>query len=486
MRRPRLLLVALGLALATGCSGSVSTPPPVRQAAGPPHAIEHVIIMLQENRSFNNLFAGFPGADAQMWGTCDDRLAACKARGGRVNLKPITLESTHALGGKDIDHSHQAFEVECARDGSGACRMDGFDLIGYGQSGSKGPAGLYPYSYVNRNETKPYWDFAERYALADHMFFTATASSFIAHQQIIAGTTQIGQNESLTDQPNQMPWGCDAPEFKHGSQVTFTPVIDKAGRVHQNGPFPCFTQYATMADLLDAAGVSWKYYVAPMYGANFNFSGSVWNGFDAIKKVACPSGYYKAGFHYCNRGADWSHISKPNTNVLEDVAAGKLPSVSWVIPTLCASDHPASGSNHGPQWVTKVVNAVGRSKYWRDTAIVILWDDWGGWYDNVAPPQTSYTGLGFRVPMIVISPYAKPHDVSHTQYDFGSVLKFVEENFGLGSLGTSDATANSIGDVFDFYQLPRPFKPEPNPPVVSCPKFHSASELIELDGGVPE
>ncbi len=112
------------------------------------------------------------------------------------------------------------------------------------------------------------------------MFFTATASSFIAHQQIIAGTTQISSTESLTDQPNQMPWGCDAPAFP-GSQVTFTPVIDTAGKVNRLGPFPCFT-YATMADLLDAAGVSWRYYVEAMNGPNFDFSGDVWNGFDAI------------------------------------------------------------------------------------------------------------------------------------------------------------------------------------------------------------
>ncbi len=190
--------------------------------------------------------------------------------------------------------------------------------------------------------------------------------------------------------------------------------------------------------------------------------------------------------HFCNRGSDWSHIRHPNTRVFDDIAAGTLPSVSWVIPTLCGSDHPASGSNQGPRWITKVVNAVGRSKYWRSTAIVILWDDWGGWYDNVSPPQINYTSLGFRVPMIVVSPYAKPHSVSHTQYDFGSVLKFVEENFGLGSLGTSDVSANSIGDVFDFYQAPLRFKAAALPPIVSCPKFNSASELIERDGGVPE
>ena len=125
--------------------------------------------------------------------------------------------------------------------------MNGFSKIRQGAAGYGPPAKLYAYSYVERSETKAYWDFAKQYALADKMFFTDTASSFIAHQLIISGTVALNSNESLTDQPNQDPWGCDAPPG------TITAVIFKNGKVDEfGGPCPCFTQYGTIADTLDA------------------------------------------------------------------------------------------------------------------------------------------------------------------------------------------------------------------------------------------
>ena len=159
----------------------------------------------------------------------------------------------------------------------------------------------------------------------------------------------------------------------------------------------------------------------------------------------------------------------PETTVLTDIPAGKLPAVSWVIPDLINSDHPGSGGKTGPSWVASVVNAVGSSQYWNSTAIVILWDDWGGWYDDAVPPQLDFRGLGLRVPCIIVSPYARmaspqqPGYVSHTQYEFGSILAFVEQTFGLPvlgppSLGYTDSRATSIADSFDFQQKPRAFK----------------------------
>ena len=143
-------------------------------------------------------------------------------------------------------------------------------------------------------------------------------------------------------------------------------------------------------------------------------------------------------------GSEWkTNIVSPEKAVLTDASNGKLPSVAWVIPDGINSDHAGFGrSDKGPSWVAGVVNAIGQGSDWNSTAIIILWDDWGGWYDHVAPPQLDYAGLGFRVPMIVVSPYAKQGYVSSTQYEFGSVVKFVEEAFGLGSLGTDDQRAN--------------------------------------------
>ena len=201
-----------------------------------------------------------------------------------------------------------------------------------------------------------------------------------------------------------------------------------------------------MADVLDTANVSWKFYVEAFTGNNADFSGEVWNSFDPIKSV--------------RYGPDWKkNVSTPNTNIFTDIKNRQLPAVSWLIPTLADSDHPASGSNTGPSWVTSVVNAVGQSSYWNNTAIVVVWDDWGGWYDNVPPAQPDYTSLSMRVPLLVISPWAKHGFVSHTEYNFGSMLKFVEQNFGTGTLGTTDASANSIGDVFDYTQTPPHFHP---------------------------
>ena len=160
-------------------------------------------------------------------------------------------------------------------------------------------------------------------------------------------------------------------------------------------------------------------------------------------------------------GPDWSKdIISPPAQILTDVANGKLRNVSWVTPTWANSDHAGSGSNTGPSWVTSVVNAIGESKYWDSTAIFIFWDYYGGWYDPVAPKYADYDGLGLRLPMLIISPYAKQGWVSHVHYEHGSILRFVEDQFGLGRLAASDTRAKSPAkDAFDFAQPPRTFVP---------------------------
>jgi phospholipase C len=206
----------------------------------------------------------------------------------------------------------------------------------------------------------------------------------------------------------------------------------------------------TLRDRLDPKHVSWRYYVPPIFPKPIR--GGLWNAFDAIRAVR----YDKQ---------QWTHnISSPETNVFADITNGTLPAVSWLIPDIKNSDHPGSAGT-GPSWVAQVVNAIGESPEWNSTAIVVVWDDWGGLYDHVAPPQLDYQGLGFRVPCLFISPYAriapgeKAGYISHTQYEFGSILKFVEDNWRLKRLGTTDVRANSIADSFDFTQAPRKFVP---------------------------
>jgi phospholipase C len=252
---------------------------------------------------------------------------------------------------------------------------------------------------------------------------------------------------------------------------TTTPVIFKNGKIKVQGPFPCFNQYKTVADVLDASNVSWKYYVQAMSGKYEDFSGDVWNAFDAIKSV--------------RYGADWKkNIISPNSQVMNDATTGQLPAVSYVIPTLQDSDHPASACPNGPSWVASVVDAIGKSPEGKNTLILVTWDEWGGWYDGVPPPQLDYTTLGNRIPLIIISPYAKKHYVSKTQYEFGSILKFIEQNFGTASLNSTDVRANSIVDSLDFTQKPTAFKPIPIPPFKNCSGSTNA-RLIEEEGGAP-
>jgi phospholipase C len=186
-------------------------------------------------------------------------------------------------------------------------------------------------------------------------------------------------------------------------------------------------------------------------------AGSQLNAFDVIAAV--------------RNGPEWStNVSMPSSNVLDDIKNNQLPAVSWVVPDQNNSDHPGDTVDHGPQWVASIVNAVGESPYWKTSAIVVVWDDWGGMYDHVAPPalgtgssgRDDQGGLGFRVPMIVISPYVPQGAVSHTQYEFGSIVKYIEQNWNLGTLHTTDQRATSIGDVFNYNQPPRSFTPIPS------------------------
>jgi phospholipase C len=212
---------------------------------------------------------------------------------------------------------------------------------------------------------------------------------------------------------------------------------------------PCF-DYQTLADAFDAANLSWRSYapaVTDTYtgGPYGTVSGYIWSAFDAIRHI--------------RYGPDWNaNVISPQTQFFNDLARGQLSNLTWIAPDWTDSDHANSLSASGPQWVANIVNAIGRSPYWPSTAILITWDDWGGWYDHVAPPQLDAMGLGPRVPLLVVSPYAKRGYVSHVQHEFGSLLRFTEKVFNLRSLGTSDARADDLSDCFDFGQPGRSFQ----------------------------
>ncbi len=435
-----LRFAALGLAaalLVSACSGGGTVggnvgPNPILPVAPTPvpanplgKYIKHVVLIVQENRSFDNLFANFPGTKPISGGRT--------STGGFCKLHPITF------AGGDIDHS---YATAIANWDHG--KMDGFDLNHHGTTGTGAPLGCYAYSYVAHDLIQPYWQMASQYALAARMFPGEFGPSYTAHQYLIAGTAAINASESQVDVPTGLPWGCDAPAGTH------VPLLHSNGAYQQlGGPFPCLA-YQTLADSLDAKKVSWHFYAPPIEapGPGFQVGGDIWSAYSAIRHIR----YSKY----------WTQdVVSPQSRVLTDIANGKLARMTWVIPDIQDSDHPLGDSDTGPAWVASVVNAVGESKFWDSTAIIIVWDDWGGWYDHVPPPHRDYLGLGIRVPAIVVSPYAKKGYISRTVYEFGSILKFAEDAFGLARIGgqSTDARANSMDDMFNFTQKPRAFTP---------------------------
>jgi phospholipase C len=395
--------------------------------------IKHVVIIVQENRSFDNLFHGFKGSDWVAYGLAHD--------GTRVTLQPVPLTV-----GYDLSNGFRDFIASYDHG-----RMDGWDLRRIAPVSAEAPLNVaqYPqYAYVPQYETHEYFDLARQYVLADRMFQSNIDQSFTAHLYLIAG--QAGRS---TNVPNGRPWGCDA--FEGTSVATLDDVRKLARRV-----FPCF-DFPTLGDELYAKGYSWRYY-APKVVA-----GSVWRRL-LLRHKAQPNDprapdfgqlwtSYDAVAHD-RYGPAWiSSIVNPPSQVLSDVKRGELADVTWIVPDWKDSDHSFSRSDTGPSWVASIVNEIGRSKFWNSTAIFIVWDDSGGWYDHVAPPQLDFDGLGVRVPLIVISPYARHGHVSHVQYEFGSILKFSEAVFGLPALSASDRRANDFEDSFNFGQPPRPF-----------------------------
>jgi phospholipase C len=300
------------------------------------------------------------------------------------------------------------------------------------------------FQYVQASDVQPYFALAEQYAFGDRMFQTNEGPSFPAHQFLISGTSAPTATSNLFagTNPAGVAGGCIGPPNE------IVTMIDPQG--HESSKmYPCF-EHPTLTDLLNAAGISWKYY-APS-------AGSIWTGPDAIQHMCQPQTV--GGVLSCT-GTDWSNVIIPEQQVLAGITNHQLAQVTWVIPDGNASDHATLTDGTGPSWVASVVNALGNSSYWADTAIFITWDDWGGWYDHVAPKVisdgTSWGSgyvYGFRVPLIVVSPYAKAAYISHTTHDFGSLLKFIEKTYGLGSLNYADAPADDFSDCFDLKQTP--------------------------------
>ena len=423
-RRLSAPAVAAALALA-GCGAHQALP---LQSDGVLSALEatgagkikHVVYIVQENRSFDNLFQGYPGADT----VAEGRLS----NGNTVKLVPVSLATQY-----DIDHSATAMFSACHGTGvlpGTKCRNDGFDRE---RTFGAPPDLKHPqFVYVPHDESKPYFDMAHEWVVADRMFQSHLDESFVSHQYIIAA-----QADSSVNLPGGL-WGC--PGGRNDRVLTI-----KHDRRYGPSEQPCF-DYQTLGDELDKAHLTWKFYTS-RYGSQSSGDGNWWSSYQAVRHIY--------------NGPDWGRdVISPAKRFLLDVPNGRLANFTWITPICSNSDHVNCGGGYGLSWVAALVNTIGASKFWDSTAIFVQWDDWGGLYDHVKPPFKDYDGLGFRVPLLVISPYAKRNHVSHVQYETTSVLRFAEDLFGLDQLAAADRRATSpTRDCFDFAHGPRRFVP---------------------------
>ena len=413
--------------------------------------IKHVVIILQENRTPDDLFQALAdeGANVRPWGI--------DAKGKRQKLIETSLATLYGLG-----HNHTAFvrDYDCGK-------LDGFD------AGMQFKYHLHPFSYAPLSEVQPYVDMARQYAFADHMFETQQAGSFPAHQYIVSGAANAEpkSEDFVAGDPFDPKNGRAAPAGCDAETASVVDTIDPNDGSAGPTPPPCFNRPA-LSDLLDGKGVSWRYY-------QNGLGVGLWHAFDAIRHV--------------RYGPDYRNVVTPPETILNDVQNGQLPGMSWVMPADSKhSDHPGNDSNEGPSWVAAVVNAIGNSPYWNNTAILLTWDDWGGLYDHMVPPmENNWYELGFRVPLVIISPYSKHGYVSHVQHEFGSLLAFSEEAFGIpkGALHATDVRSDDLSDAFDFKQTPTPFVTISAPPFVPSqdpPAIRSGEDPEDDNGVVPD
>ncbi len=478
-----------------------------------PSQITHVVVIFQENRTPDNLFhflsplcsipQGAKGLNActpnPVTNSCYD-ISPCGLSNQSGTVVPVTLAPVPLHGSTDPSHAHTAFEQMCDPDPANAyaCRNDGaWQIKPYNNS----------YAYVeNPSVTNydgsqghlldPYLTYAEQYGWANFMYQTNQGPSFPAHQFIFSGTSARTAAEDAAStfisenfKPAKTPVGCLAPAdattwllspllpgntlctggnaFDNNS-VQECPLTNTA-LVFPTNPVGSFCSNKTnMGAVLDAKGISWKYY-APS-------AGSIWTAPNSIANICVPKFRSKTNSNLVCSGTEWKQkvdLTLKGADVLNDITNCNLPSVSWIIPDGMWSDHAGPNDQYGPSWVTAVINAIGQNPtcasgadagqtFWKNTAIIVTWDDWGGWSDN--QPALKVSGLpcttsncqadyqiGFRVPLVVVSAYTPQGYIDNGNYDFGSILRTIEGINGIseGTLGVADARSST--DLSNFF-----------------------------------
>jgi phospholipase C len=377
--------------------------------------IKHIVYIIKENRTFDSYFGAFPGVNGATTGQ-----ARIHGQVQTIPLNPLT-DSV-------LDYCHN---WPCAHIAYDTGHMDNFN------GNVKCNAPPYPcYRQADAKLIPNYWALAKNFVLNDNTFSSLEGASFPNHLFTVAAGSGPDQAHSAILNPflhgrPAKSWGCDA------DKKTTTQLLNG-----QN-VYPCFT-YTTLADELEAAGISWKFY-APQS----NEPGCIWNTLDGFSSIRDTN--------------LWSQRVVPWQNLTADARNNTLPAFSWVTAPIVDSEHPPASSCAGENWTVTMINAIEQSPAWSSTAIFLTWDDWGGFYDHVTPAVIDGLGYGFRVPFMMISPYAyattnagnNPH-VDHTTLEFSSVLRFAEQNFNLPSLQRRDTSAGDLMKDFDFSQVHNP------------------------------
>jgi len=447
-----------GTSVAEGTLPTPATPPNI-------HRIKHVVVIQQENRSFDSYFGTYPGADGIPM--VDGVPTVC-------NPDPRTALCQRPYHDPNDTNGGGPHGLANARGDIDGGRMDGFVREAEGASrgcGNPDAPQCRPdappdvMGWHDAREIPNYWAYAKTYVLQDHLFEPNTSWSLPAHLFLVSEWSAVC---GVAHQPSSCRNAVDDP----------TPPPDFSGA--PNGT----TDYAwtDLTWLLHGGGVSWRYYV--LKGTEPDCADD--------EAVNCPPVTQNATTPGIWNPLPWFDTVKDdgqldNIESVDDLYSaardGTLPAVSWVVPSGDVSEHPPGQISRGQAWVTSVVNALMRSPDWGSTAIFLGWDDWGGFYDHVPPPTVDQNGYGLRVPGLVISPYARKGFVDHQVLSFDAYAKFIEDDFLGGARldprtdGRPDPrpdvreTMPILGDLradFDFTQPPRapvllPIHPSPGP-----------------------
>jgi phospholipase C len=445
---------------ASGGGGGGTTPPsggqtsPGSSVAPGDSPIQHVIFLVKENHSFDNYFGKYPGADGATEGPtlrCDQGFAP----GPTVPLTDAPYVYPHDLG-------HAFSPGLTAIDGG---KMDGFNCVTYGDD-------LTGYTQFSRKTLPVYWKLADRFVLADHFFTSMYGPTFPEHLYTIAAQSYGIVDNKVTGTEVGSGSYCDDPT-EHTRRFPIEDLtaadikrimglenhyLDDPATIFKLAAYWVDTRTCVnikvLPDELEKAGISWKYYAEP----------DIWmNAMQAIKHVRF--------------GPMWNKVQSPS-QILTDIQKDQLPAVSWLIPPDGSpNEHPGAGVNicDGMNWSVDYLNAIMHSDAWPNTVVVIVWDDFGGFYDHVAPPHYDIMGLGPRTPALILSPYTVAGDnpdggsIDSTTYEFSSVLRFIEDLHGLRPLTDRDAQASPLAGALDLTQQPRLDVPKLRPVDCSSP-----------------